>query len=160
MDIKLIAGVASNGVIGSDGSLPWDYPEDLKHFRETTNGYPMIMGRVTFEDIVDGNGSPLPNRESIVLTSRDDIVCGEYDNVHIVSSVDEAVDVASSFDSCVFIIGGESVYEQFMNVADELILTELHDEFEGDAYFPDFDSDSWNIENVKSKSEFDIRYYK
>ncbi len=160
MNVKLIAGVASNGVIGSEGSLPWHYPEDLKHFKETTEGCPVIMGRVTYEDIVTNNGSPLPSRDSIVLTSKQTVMFDDMDTVHVVSSIDEAHDLAFDLaDSSVFVAGGESVYRQFMEYADELVLTEIEQEFDGDAHFPDI-GDEWDVVKRIEKEGFDICWYK
>ena len=157
MNVTLIAAIAANGVIGTDNEIPWDYPEDLKHFRNTTLGHPVIMGRVTYESIVEATGGPLPDRRTIVLTRNSDSVdtsvteetSGHLDmetttNVHTARGVDEALAIAAVEDTdTVFIAGGASVYEQFLPVADRLLFTEINDGYDGDTYFPEWDRDAW-----------------
>lgn len=154
MEIALVAAVAENGVIGADGDLPWHYPADLKHFKETTTGRPVIMGRRTFESIVDRTGGPLPDRTSVVLTSqgidgpsvhRDpDDVAPDSGEAVTADSVDSALATAATTGADVaFVVGGASVYEQFLPRADRLVLTEINEAPEGDTYFPEFDGSTW-----------------
>jgi dihydrofolate reductase len=140
-DLVLVAAVAENGVIGVDGDMPWHLPEDLAHFKETTMGHPVIMGRTTYESIVAGLGEPLPGRTNVVLTSRDlDVPEG----VVVVHGIAEALDVARDVDDEVaYVVGGATVYEQLMDRADRMILTEIGDSYEGDTYFPDWDESAW-----------------
>jgi len=150
MDLALVAAVAENGVIGADGGMPWHYPADLKRFRETTTGHPVIMGRRTFERIVARLGEPLPERTSVVLTTRgpegigaDPRVVDEGD-VLVVDSIGAAIDAAEDAGANVaYVIGGGSVYEQFLPRADRLVLTEIPEAYEGDTYFPEFDREAW-----------------
>jgi dihydrofolate reductase len=144
LTVALIAAVAENGVIGVDGEMPWHYPADLRHFKQTTTGHPVIMGRRTYESIVARIGGPLPGRTNIVLSRRE----REYDDaVHVVDSVSEALsaarEVVSVDDGVVYVIGGASVYDQFLPVADRLVITEIPTEPDGDTVFPAWDADRW-----------------
>lgn len=156
MDIILIAAVAENGVIGQDGDLPWDIPEDRQWFKQHTIGHPVIMGRVTYESILDRLGEPLPNRTNIVLTSEISNVEEHSPGVGGLNSVGDSsrvvaatsVDMALSYglvggSGQVFIAGGASIYEQFLPVADRMLLTEVHSSPDGDAYFPKWDGENW-----------------
>lgn len=141
MDLVLVAAVAENGVIGVDGDMPWHLPEDLKHFKETTMGHPVIMGRTTYESIVAGLGEPLPGRTNIVLTSRDlDVPEG----VEVAHGIEEVLDIARAVDDEVaYIVGGATVYEQLIDRADRMILTEIDATYEGDTYFPEWNEAAW-----------------
>ncbi|WP_396612392.1 dihydrofolate reductase [Haloferax sp. S1W] len=141
----LVAAVADNGVIGRDDDMPWHLPEDLKHFKQTTMGHPVVMGRTTYESIARQIDGPLPGRHSIVLTSRD---IDLPDGAQTVSSVDEAVGAAENAATkmaveTVYVVGGATVYEQFFDRASKLVLTELDTAYEGDTHFPEWDADEW-----------------
>jgi dihydrofolate reductase len=139
-DLVLIAAVAENGVIGVGGEMPWHLPADLRHFKETTTGHPVIMGRHTYESIVAGLGEPLPGRTSIVLTTGD---LDAPEGVVLARGVEEALDAARDADDEVaYVVGGGTVYEQFLPLVDRMLLTEVHDSFDGDTHFPEFD-DEW-----------------
>lgn len=139
MEKIIIAAVAENGVIGNDGDVPWHYSEDLKHFREKTTGHPVVMGRKTYFSLPD-DYQPLPDRKNIVLSrSNPDLP----EEVALAQSLDEARDIASKHDEKVFIIGGAGVYEQALDEADRMILTEIHEEVEGDTCFPDWEEAKW-----------------
>jgi len=141
IEIALVAAVAENGVIGADGELPWHYSEDLQHFKETTMGHPVIMGRRTFEGIVDGLGEPLPGRTNVVLTSSEREFPGGAVGA---GSLDEALDAARDTGSEVaYVVGGATVYEQFLPDADRLVLTEVHEEYDGDTSFPEVEWHDW-----------------
>ncbi|MFC7177475.1 dihydrofolate reductase [Halosegnis marinus] len=133
-EVVLVAAVAANGVIGRDGTMPWHYPEDLKHFKQLTTGHPVVMGRRTYESIVARIDGPLPDRTNVVLSrSALDLPEGA---VHA-GGTDEALALAAERDDVVYVVGGETVYEAFMSRADRLVLTELDDAYEGDTYFPE-----------------------
>jgi dihydrofolate reductase len=137
MRLSLVAAVAENGVIGNDGAMPWHYPDDLRHFRETTVGHPVIMGRHTFDAI----GGPLPDRDNVVLSSTPESL---PDSVIAVSSLDAATAAASDHDrETAYVVGGAAVYHQFLPAADELVLSELDDTYPGDTTFPAVDWDRW-----------------
>jgi len=139
--VAIVVAVADNGVIGRGNALPWDLPDDLQHFKRTTLGRPIIMGRKTFESI----GRPLPGRLNIILT-RD--ASWNAEGVTAVTSMDEAIDVAEGqafidgADS-VMVIGGAEIYRQALPFASRAFLTRVHGSVSGDAYF-DLDAlESW-----------------
>lgn len=135
MKISLVAAVSKNNVIGNKGKLPWHLPADMHHFRELTMGKPVIMGRKTFESI----GKPLEGRESIVMTSDPNY---QAEGRVVVHSIEEALKAAEGNEEVV-IIGGGKIYEEFLPQADRIYLTEIHQDFEGDTYFPEFDQNEW-----------------
>jgi len=154
---SLVAAVAANGVIGADGEMPWHYPKDLEHFRKTTVGHPVIMGRRTFETIATDLGGPLPDRHNIVLTSRPEAL---PDTVTAVSSLSATREVMREQDASVaYVVGGGSVYRQLLPEADELILTELDEAYEGDTTFPVVDWDRWREIGRERHDAFDIVTY-
>ncbi|MGB6084478.1 dihydrofolate reductase [Moheibacter sp.] len=138
MNLKLIIIVAKaeNNVIGNENQLIWHLPNDLKHFKNLTSGHPIIMGRKTFESI----GKPLPNRTNIVITRNSN---WNADGVLTANSLEEAIEKAKELDPEVFIIGGGNIYEQAMDWADALEVTEVHHSFEGDTKFPEIDLSVW-----------------
>lgn len=155
-EIVFVVAVAANDVIGADGSLPWNLPEDLRHFKETTMGHPVVMGRRTYDAIVDRLGGPLPGRTNVVLSRQSlDLPDGA---VHA-PSVEAAIELASEHDETVHVIGGASVCEQFLPIADRLILTELDEAYEGDTYFPEWDRTAWETTAVEEYDEFEIVTY-
>jgi dihydrofolate reductase len=125
VSLFLIYARAANGCIGKDGALPWHLPADLKRFKALTMGKPMIMGRKTFESLP----GLLPGRRHIVLTRRE-----RWDSTgaEVVRSVEEAL--AAAGDGEVAVIGGAAIYDVFMEHADRIELTEIHEEFEGDTF--------------------------
>lgn len=136
-EIVIIAAVdAENRVIGRGLDLPWHIPEDLKRFKRLTSGHPVLMGRRTFESLVHQFGGPLKNRPNLVLTSGGNR-WPEYDNVDVFESADEALAAASEAGAeRVFIGGGASIYETFLERADRLELTLVDGPHEGDVFFP------------------------
>ena len=135
MRISIIAAMAKNRVIGQKNALPWHLPEDLKHFRKLTMGHHIVMGRKTFESI----GKPLPGRTSIVVSRNADLV---IPGAEVAPSMEKAVSLCSG-DEEIFIIGGGELFSQAMSFADRIYLTEIQDEYEGDAYFPRMDPSEW-----------------
>ncbi len=129
MKLILIAAHDPNLVIGKDGELPWRYPEDLKFFKKITLGHTLLMGRVVFEEL---NEKPLPGREAAVLTRTK-----SYSHVPTFESIEEALDFLSDKEK-VFVIGGGEIYSQMIEMADQLIITEIHKEYPGDTFFPDY----------------------
>ena len=133
--ISIIVAVASNGVIGDKNSLLWHIREDMVHFRTTTSGHPVIMGRKTYDSI----GRPLPKRTNVVITRDTNLV---IEGCTVVHSLEEAV---SMFDSAeeVFVIGGAQIYAQALPLAERIYLTVVGKEYEGDTSFPDIDYAEW-----------------
>jgi dihydrofolate reductase len=132
--IKIIVATSRNKVIGDSNNLIWYLPADLKRFKEITTGNTIVMGRKTYESI----GKPLPNRRNIVIT-RD--VNYEVDGCEIVNSLEEALMISNQ--NC-FIIGGGEIYKQSMGIADQIYLTLVHEDFEGDTTFPEIGSE-WKM---------------
>ena len=133
--ITLIAAVARNGVIGKDGAMPWHLPEELAHFKATTMGHALIMGRTTFEAI----GRVLPGRRTIVVTRDPSWHHPGDESAH---SFAEAVALAGPADE-VFVAGGAQVYSEALPFAHRMVLTEIDDEPEGDTYFPKWARADW-----------------
>lgn len=160
--IALIAAVADNAVIGQDGEMPWHLPADLTHFKETTMGHPVIMGRRTYESIEAAIGGPLPGRTNIVLSRSEPELPAE---VVVVDAVDAAIVAAADvLDTgpldTVYVIGGASVYEQFLPQADQLVLTELADSYDGDTRFPEWDRTEWHQHSRDDRDGFAFVEYR
>lgn len=157
MKLSIIAAVAANGVIGRDGEMPWHHPEDMEHFKDVTTGHPVIMGRRTFGSIVTRLGGSLPDRTNVVLTSDPSVLPTDVVGV---SSVEEAISAARARDDEAYVVGGETVYRQFFPRVDELLLTELVEEYEGDTYFPAWDRDDWEEVERDDREEFSFVTYR
>lgn len=154
MKLSIIVAHDPNLVIGKDGSLPWHYPEDLKFFKKTTMGHPILMGRGVFEEIGE---KPLPGRENVVLSRSKN-----YDQVPTFSSIDAALEYLSDQEK-VFIIGGGEIYRQTIEMADEMIVTAIKEEFGGDTFFPDYRDqigNKWKEVWRESHEKFDFVRYK
>ncbi|MGK0359095.1 MAG: dihydrofolate reductase [Bradymonadia bacterium] len=134
--LHLIAAIATHRVIGRDGHLPWRLPSDLKRFKRLTSGAPIIMGRTTYTSI----GRPLPKRRNIVLSRSGFSAQG----VEVFDGLDAAIDACAGAD-VVWIIGGSSVYAAALPIADELHLSIVDAEVEGDTWFPAFDVEGWTV---------------
>ena len=139
--LALIVAMARNGVIGNEGALPWRIPEDLKHFKKTTLGHAVIMGRKTFESI----GHPLSSRRNIVISRR---VGTGIAGCEVTHSLPAAIDLARTSDDCPFVIGGASVYEEALPLTTEIHLTTIDQDFDGDTRFP---TDLASFEEVEAR---------
>ena len=132
--ISLIVAVADNQVIGMNNEMPWYIPDDFKHFKAVTTGKPCIMGRKTYESILERNGKPLPNRTSIVI-SRSGY---DHGGAVCVGSIDEAIEAAKvEADDEIIIMGGAQIYALSLPIADRIYYTQVHQSPEGDAFFPE-----------------------
>lgn len=142
MTVKLIVAKAENNAIGKGNDLIWHLPEDLKFFKRTTLGHTLIMGRKTFESI----GRPLPGRTTIIVTRDKNYT---FDKCKIAHSIEEAISMVENDDSP-FIAGGATIYKEALekDLIDEMIITEVYQDFEADAFFPEFDKSLW-IENSR-----------
>jgi len=134
MTITVLAAVGANLVIGRGGEMPWHLPADLAHFKATTMGHTMVMGRKTYDSI----GRALPGRRTVVITRQRD---WHAPGVEVAHSLAEALALTGPTE--VFVIGGSEVYEQALPFADQMMLTEIAQSPEGDAFFPTFDADHW-----------------
>jgi dihydrofolate reductase len=153
---KLIAivAMASNRIIGRGGKLPWHIPQDLKFFKQTTFGHPVLMGRKTFESILAQLGKPLPGRLNVVLSSTMPVTEG----VHVIRSTEELA-TAPGLTSPVFLIGGAQLFETLLPRCDELILTFIEQSYEGDTTFPPFE-EAFALREVLGRGEgFEFRRY-
>lgn len=135
MSVNIIVAIAENNVIGKDNTLIWHLPADLKYFKQLTTGNTVIMGRKTYDSI----GKPLPNRRNVVITRNKDL---KIDGCDLVNSLEEALDLTKTEEN-VFIIGGAQIYKEAMSVADKLYITEVKQQFDGDAFFPEIKKDQW-----------------
>jgi dihydrofolate reductase len=135
MDISLVVAMDDNRLIGAGNGLPWRLPADLKHFKRITMGHPIVMGRRTWESI----GRPLPGRTNIVVTRQPGYVA---DGAVVVDSPEAAKEAAGKCDE-LMVIGGAQLYEQVLEEANRIYLTEIHAEFEGDTWFPGLNEDEW-----------------
>ena len=133
--ISIIVAVAKNGVIGDKNSLLWHLREDMIHFRTTTSGHPVVMGRKTYDSI----GRPLPKRTNVVITRDTNLA---IEGCTVVHSLEEAVAMFDKSEE-VFIIGGAQIYAQALAVADRIYLTVIDKEYEGDTSFPEIDYSAW-----------------
>ena len=134
--ITLVAAYARNRVIGDRGRIPWRIPEDFAHFKATTMGGVLVMGRATYDSI----GRPLPGRTTIVVTRNPDWTA---DGVLVAHSLDEALDLAAEQPGETFVVGGTQVYEQALPRATHQVLTEVDLTPDGDACYPEFDPEDW-----------------
>ncbi len=137
MIITLLAAHDRNLVIGRDNDLPWSLPLDMRHFRLSTTGHPIIMGRKTYESI----GRALPLRKNIVLTKNRTFAADKVAVCHSIESANELAKATGSHE--VFVIGGAEIYKIYLPIADKLSMTFVDGEVEGDTYFPEVDYSNW-----------------
>jgi dihydrofolate reductase len=132
----LVAAYAANRVIGDHGRIPWHLSEDFGHFKRTTMGGVLVMGRATYDSI----GRPLPGRTTIVVTRNP---TWSADGVLVAHSLDDALALAADQPGETFVVGGTQIYEQALPRATHQVLTEVDLAPDGDAHFPEFESDEW-----------------
>ena len=150
--VVMVAAVADNGVIGLGGDIPWSIPEDLKHFRATTRGNTVLMGRATYDSI----GHPLPYRTNVVVTRQRD---WKADGVLVAHSVEEGIALAQDADGDVMVIGGGHIYRDAMPLAEQQILTEVHQSPEGDTHYPEFDRAEWTERRREKHDGYDFVWW-
>ena len=158
-ELSIIVAIGKNNEIGKDNNLLWRLSDDLKRFKQITTGHTIVMGRKTFESLPKG---ALPNRRNIVLTKQNINIEG----VEIVHSKAELFSIIAP-DEKVFIIGGASIYESFINEADTMHLTKVNASFDADVYFPNFDETQWQLitkeefsANEKNEYAYTYQYLK
>ncbi|WP_010520251.1 dihydrofolate reductase [Aquimarina agarivorans] len=135
--IILIAAVAENNALGKNNDLLWHLPDDFKRFKKLTSGYPIIMGRKTFESLP----GMLSKRKHIIITRQNDYF---KEGCFIANTLEQAVDLAAESPK-IFIIGGGEIYQQFLEIADSIELTRVHADFEADTYFPVINEQEWEL---------------
>lgn len=145
--ISIIVALARNRAIGLNGNLIWHLSADLKYFKRVTTGHTVIMGYKTFLSLP--NQRALPNRRNIIISSHLEQAPEGFELVH---SIQETVNMVHDEEET-FVIGGGSIYEQFLPHADKLYLTRIDKEFEADTYFPYIDFDEWNLIDVNVVDE-------
>lgn len=139
MTISLVVAASENNVIGKDNRLLWHLPNDMKFFKNTTWGMPVIMGRKTYESL----GKPLAGRTNIVMT-RD--TKWSANGTQVASNMEEAMNAAAATDAKeVFVIGGGEIFKQVLPQADRVYLTRVHTQLEGDAFFPELPPSEWKL---------------
>lgn len=155
MNVILIAVMATNRVIGHDNTIPWHIPEELRFFKQTTMGYPVIMGRLTFESLK----GPLPGRQNIVISRNPEYRREGTDNVE---SLEQALKIAQDAEK-VFILGGSQIFQEALLLADNIILSVLDREVKGDVYFPEFSDEDFQQTGHERHEEgsepFTVYYY-
>jgi dihydrofolate reductase len=147
VSLSLIVAMAQNRTIGVNNTLPWRCPEDLKHFKALTMGHHMIMGRKTFDSI----GKPLPGRTTVIVTRNAGL---QVAGCLVAHSLNDAI-TACKDDDEIFIVGGAELYAQALPLVDTLYITEIQQEVDGDAHFPEFDRSAWLeiAREVRSQTE-------
>lgn len=139
MTISLVVAASENNAIGKNNQLIWHLPNDLKFFKNTTWGFPVIMGRKSFESV----NKPLPGRTNIVITTNPD---WKAETVIVVNNLKDAIQKAAETNSKqIFIIGGGEIYKQSMDIADSIYITRVHANLEGDTFFPVIDTSKWKL---------------
>lgn len=133
--ISFIVAKAQNNVIGNRNALPWHLPADLKHFQALTTGHTIVMGRKTFQSIIDRNGTILPRRHNVVVTRDQGFSYPGVTVIHDVAKISTPGDC--------FIIGGAELWRQTFALADRLYVTDIHADIDGDVVFPEIDAVTW-----------------
>lgn len=155
--ISIIAAVAKNGVIGCNGHIPWNYPEDMAYFRQITTGGIVIMGRYTYEEI----GKPLPDRFNIIVSQHRNF-SGKH--LQTVQSIENAISLAKQYAAehqilpRIFLCGGQKIYAQGMKYADRLYLTEIDAVYSGDVFFPEFTHSQFQLVKQTSAKTAGMRF--
>ncbi|MGE7603785.1 dihydrofolate reductase [Peribacillus sp. NPDC097675] len=134
--ISLMVAMDENRLIGKNNALPWHLPADLQYFKRVTMGHPIVMGRKTFESI----GRILPGRENVIVTRNHDF---KVEGCTILHDVSEIKGFADAHEQEVFVIGGAEIFKAILPVTDRLYITQIHEEFEGDTYFPRINEAEW-----------------
>ena len=157
MNINLIAAIGENYELGKDNNLVWRLKEDLKFFKNTTLGHPIVMGRKTFESL----GRVLPNRKHVILCNDMEMDI-EDENIEILEDI-SMLDKYINSEEENFIIGGATIYRLLMPYANKMYITEIDQEFEGDVSFPEINKEEWNIIEIEKglkdeKNPYDYNY--
>lgn len=154
-NITMVVAHAKNRTIGDGGKMLWHIPKDFKWFKEKTLGYPCVMGRKTMQDIISyTKGKPLPGRKNIILSRTPQ----KLEGFTFISSIKDVLKLSEEQE--VMIVGGATIYEQFMPYANKLIITEINKDVDGSAKFPEFNKNEFNItyECMDSDNGFDFSF--
>lgn len=154
MELVSVAAVAENRVIGNDGELPWEsIPADKEQYRGRIADDPVILGRRTFDSMRDD----LPGRAQVVLSRSDRTY--DVETAVRAGGVDEAIESAAQYSDVAYVIGGAKTYELFQPHADRMVLSHVPGEYEGDAFYPAWDEDSWSLRQETAYDRFTLRVY-
>lgn len=155
MSLTIVVARAANGCIGKDGKLPWNIPEDLRHFREYTRGKTVLMGRKTWESLPPTR-RPLPDRKNVVV-SRDPSF--QAPGAVVFHDLQEAIQTLKDSAEEVCVIGGAELFRQCFPLVDKMELTEIHATYEGDTFFPEFSRDEWRVIRQEDHPDFSFVSY-
>lgn len=150
--ITIIVAIGNNYVIGKDGWMPWNLPEDLRHFKEKTLNHTVVMGRKTFEAI----GRPLPKRRNIVVT-RDPR--WHVEGVEVVADFESFLQTIQKSDEEIFIAGGAQIYQAALPFADKMIISHIDEEIDGDTFFPKWDRAKYDLTDTVEYTGFSVKTY-
>ncbi len=154
-NIKAIAAIAENSVIGNGLTIPWHISEDFKHFKKTTSGSIILMGRKTWLSLGE---KPLPLRENVILTSNISSI-KESENVKAFSSIESVVDFYKNDSRDIWVIGGAKLYESALDYCSEIIVSHIKMSPVGDVFFPEFKDKFKQTETIMTHSQFDVVKY-
>ena len=154
MKLSLIVAMTKNQIIGKGGTIPWKIPEDMKLLKELTTGSTVIMGKNTWNSIPE-KFRPLPNRVNIIVSST----LGEQKGATVTKSIPEAINEAKKHNTNAFCIGGAQIYKEMLPITDELNISWVKKEYEGDTYFPKIDFTQWKETETQEFSEFIYKKY-
>ena len=152
MKLSIIACVGKNLELGNNNNLIFHIKEDMKYFKDITLNHIVVMGRKTFQSLP----GLLKNRKNIVITRNKNAVFPS--EVEVYSSIEEFIEQYKDYNDEIFVIGGASIYKQFLDFCDKIYLTEVHEEAEADVYFPNFDKSLYNKEIVKTGETKTLKY--
>ena len=151
-EIIIIVATSENNVIGKDGKIPWHLKEDLQRFKRLTLNHPVIMGRKTYESLPI---KPLKDRINIVLTRDKNF---HPPSIVVKHSLQDVIEYCKNYDK-IFIIGGQSVFEEGLKIADTLELTRVHENYDGDAFLPEINFDEWVLKNKEDGEGYSFLTY-
>ncbi len=154
MEKIIIAAIGKNNVIGKNGKLPWKSPVEMKLFKETTTGFPVIMGRKTFESLE----KPLENRLNIVVSGS--LKIDKETGILVFESLTGAINYCEEKKyPKIFIIGGGEIFKNSIGIADEMLISKMKKDYEGDVYFPVINSEKWKKKLLRKYEDFDLYEY-
>ena len=150
--LALIVAMTKDRVIGKDNAIPWHISEDFKLFKKVTSGNTIIMGRKTFDSILNRLGKPLPDRNNIIISTS----MKEREGIDVCRSFDEALKKAKVYKKEIFVIGGASIYKEALHVVDTMYISYIKKDYKGDILFPFFNKEQWKEVEKKEYDEFDF----
>lgn len=156
MEISILVAMTHSGVIGKEGKLPWHISEDLKLFKKRTINNTVIMGRKTFDAILQQLGKPLPERNNIVLSKT----LEQRPGIYVANSLEEAIARSKELGKETYVIGGSLIYKEFLDKVNNMYLSLIKKPHEGDTYFPLCNEKEWFIKEFTRYGEFDLIHYK